>query len=100
SSTKENSMRSPSPLFLLIVLGLAGYLVGALAGALGSIGIYLLIHGVLPSPPRAIGEYSAPYGFVGSLLGLILGGCGGFRSGYWLARGEVSPRGQSGVREP
>jgi hypothetical protein len=90
-------MRSPSPLLWLLGLGLAGFLVGGLIGMFGYMGISALIHG---DSPRAIGEFAAPYGLVGSLLGLILGGWGGFRLGKRLDRGKVSTRGESGVGEP
>jgi hypothetical protein len=69
---------------LLVLLGLAGFLIGGLIGMFVYMGISSLTHG---ESPRALGEYAAPYGLVGSLLGLILGGWGGFRLGKRLDRG-------------
>ena len=87
-------MRSPSPLFLLVVLGLAGFIVGGLTGIFGYMGIYSLIHG---NSPKALGEYAAPFGSVGALLGLILGGWGGFRLGNALGQRGLSTHGENGV---
>jgi hypothetical protein len=75
-----NSRRPPSPRFLLFALGIAGFVVGGLAAMFGCMAIYSLRHpGV--EVPGVVGEYAAPYGFVGALLGLILGVWGGLRLG-------------------
>jgi hypothetical protein len=72
-------MRLRSPLFLAVVFGLVGFLVGGLGGMLGSIWI---ASGHPPRPEAGVlGEYAAPYGFVGSLLGLAAGVWGGLRMG-------------------
>jgi hypothetical protein len=75
----------------VLVLGLAGFLVGGLTGMFGYLGISTLIRG---DSPKALGEYAAPYGLAAALLGLILGGWGGFR--LWKRPGprDASTRGE------
>jgi hypothetical protein len=72
-------MRLRSPLPLAVLLGLVGFLIGGFAGMCGSIWI------ASGHPPRlevgVLGEYAAPYGLVGSLLGLAAGVWGGWRMG-------------------
>lgn len=72
-------MRHLSPLFLALLLGIAGYFVGGLAGMFGYLWVYRLLH-----PPTATGvegEFAFPYGFAASLVGLIAGAWLGMRLG-------------------
>ena len=72
-------MRLRSPLFLAFIFGLLGFL----AGGLGMMfGFWWVTTGSLPRDGMgAVGEYAAPYGFVGGVLGLAVGGWAGLRMG-------------------
>jgi hypothetical protein len=72
-------MRLSNPHFLAIVFGLAGGFVGGLVGMFGYLWIDSLIH--TPSGTGAEGEYAAPFGFAGAILGLLIAGWSGFRLG-------------------
>jgi hypothetical protein len=74
-----NSIRPPTPRFLLFALGIVGFLVGGLAGMFGYMAIDSLIHPRGGEVRNVVGEYAAPYGLVGSMLGLIVGVWGGLR---------------------
>lgn len=72
-------MRSRSPLFLAVISGLVGLLVGGIGGMFGSLWIAT---GGLPRDGAGVaGEYAAPYGFLGGLLGLAIGAWAGHRMG-------------------
>jgi hypothetical protein len=64
-------LRLRSPLFLAVVFGLVGFLVGGFGGMFGSVWV---ASGHPPRPEAGVlGEYAAPYGLVGGLLGLAAG---------------------------
>jgi hypothetical protein len=88
-SPKENSMRLLSANFLPFALGLAGFLVGALTGFIGNNGICCLVQGYLA---KAVAEYSALYGLLGSFVGLTIGSWAGFSRGKRVGQGEEPDR--------
>lgn len=72
-------MNLRSPRHLAIVFGLVGFLVGGFAGLYGSMWI---ASGHPPVPDVGVlGQYAAPYGLVGGLLGLATGIWFGLRLG-------------------
>ena len=73
------AMQKPSPLFLAIILGILGSIGGGLIGMFGYLGVDGLLH--QPSGTGVEGEFAFPYGFAGSVLGLIGGVWIGFRLG-------------------
>jgi hypothetical protein len=76
---KAVSMRLRSPLYLAVAFGLVGFLVGGFGGLYGSMWV------ASGRPPRldagVLGQYAAPYGLVGGLLGLAAGAWAGLRLG-------------------
>src|SRR5262245_26777306 len=79
TNTRRSPMRLGSPPFLAFIFGLLGWLAGGL-GVMFVV-LWVMARSLPPDEMRGAGEYAAPYGFVGGVLGLAVGVWAGLRMG-------------------